>query len=382
MSGAASHRPATVLQVITGLGAGGAERTLASVASRLDRERWSASVVALGGDGPAADDLRAAGVAVESLGMPPGRPTLAGVRALSRAVRRVRPDLVHGWMYHGNLAAWFAGARAGIPVLWNVRQTLSAPESDRAATELVIRACARLSSRTAAIVYNARSAAIQHESIGYDRSRRVVIPNGFDLRRFRPDAVERARARRELRLADDDPLAVCVARIHPVKDHRTLLDAFALVRGARPRARLVLIGEGTDRLPADLARAATTLGVSGLGARADVERWWAAADLAVLASRAEAFPNALGEAMACGTPCVATRVGDVADLVGDTGWLVAPGDRADLARAWIAAIDEPPGPARARADEVRRRIATRFGVDAAVGGYDRLYSAALDRART
>jgi glycosyltransferase involved in cell wall biosynthesis len=372
-----------VLHVVTGLGPGGAERTLATLVPRLGRSGWRSTVVTLGATGVFASTIAEADVEVVALGMPPGRPTVAGLAGLIRAVRRIRPSIVQGWMYHGNLGASVAGAIARAPVFWNVRQSLGSPETERPATEIVIRLGARLSPSAARIVYNSIRAARQHESIGYADGGRAIVPNGFDTVAFRPDPCARDEIRRSLGIASDAPVAGCVARVHPVKDHAGLLEAFRRVRAVRPDARLVLIGAGTDRLPEGLellaARAGGRDGVLGLGEREDLPRLVAAFDLAVLASRAEAFPNALGEAMACGVPCVATAVGEVEALVGTTGRVVPPGRPDRLAEAWLAAIAEGPEAAGARSRAARLRIETRFDLDAAVESYDRLYSAALDR---
>ena len=372
-----------LLHVATGLGSGGAERTLAATAPRLARHGWRSTVVALGGGGPFASVLEDAGVEVVTLGMPAGRPTPRGIAALIGLARRVRPAIVQGWMYHGNLGATLAGVIASAPVLWNVRQSLGSPETERPGTEFAIRLGARLSSSARRIVYNSVRSAREHAAIGYAPARSTVVPNGFDTDLFRPDPTVRAEVRRSLGIPPRAPLAGCVARLHPVKDHAGLFAAFARVRAARPDACLVLIGHGTDRLPDGLRELAERAGgsrvVVGLGERTDVPRLVAALDLAVLASRAEAFPNALGEAMACGVPCVATAVGEVEALVGRTGRVVPPGRPELLAAAWLEAIAERPDDARERSGEARARIVRHYALDAAVRTYDRLYSAALDR---
>ena len=140
--------------------------------------------------------------------MPRRRPTLANVWGLCRTVRAVDPALVQGWMYHGNLAAtvggWSLPQRP--PVIWNVRHSVHDLTLEKPLTRLIIRLSARMSRLPRAIIYNSRVSAAQHQALGFEAAARVVIPNGFDTARFRPQADARARLCQELGIdpAPDD----------------------------------------------------------------------------------------------------------------------------------------------------------------------------------
>ena len=164
--------------------------------------------------------------------------------------------------------------------------------------------------------------------MGYDSSRFEIIPNGFDLGQYKPDAAARAEVRKELSIEPDAPLIGMVARFDPQKDHRSFVAAAGALHARRPDVRFVLVGKDCDAQNAGLGRwIAEQPGLGNvmrlLGRRGDVARLTAAFDLATSTSAyGEAFPNVLGEAMACAVPCVATDVGESAHIIGDTGRIV------------------------------------------------------------
>lgn len=279
-------------------------------------------------------------------------------------------------MYHGNLAAHAAaglGGRRG-RVVWNIRSTLCDIDQEKRFTAAVIRLGARLSGWPARIVYPSEAAALEHEAVGYSASHRVLIGNGFDTARFAPDPHARAALRATLGLAADDVLFGHVARWHPMKDHAALLRAAALLRDAGVTFHLAMIGRDVDEHNAELTGLRAALGLADrvhlLGERRDLHLLTPGFDIAVSSSSwGEAFPNVLGEAMACGVPCVATDVGDSARVVGEAGRIVARRDPAALARAMreLAALEEP---ARQHLGRLaRERVLAHYSLPAIVRQY-------------
>ncbi|MEB3328318.1 MAG: glycosyltransferase, partial [Candidatus Sericytochromatia bacterium] len=288
--------------------------------------------------------LRAAGIAVHSVGLPRGRVTLAGLRRLRGLVADLRPDVLQTWLYHADLLGGLVGRAEGVPaIVWNLRNSYLRADRTSRTTRLVAWLCARLSRRLPdAIVSCSRQALETHAALGYDRARMQVIPNGYDMAHLMPDPAARARLRAAWGVEPETCLLGLVGRWDPIKGHAVLLDALArLARHAPTPWRCVLVGAGVDTGNATLQQlvAAHSLGnqVRCLGPRDDVPAVMAALDLHVLASDGEAFPNVLAEAMACGTPCVTTDVGDAALIVGETGWVVPPRSPEALAGALAAA---------------------------------------------
>ncbi|MFN3612815.1 MAG: glycosyltransferase, partial [Tepidimonas sp.] len=191
--------------------------------------------------------LRAAGVPVWTLEMPRGRLTMQGLLTLWRLLRTQRPDVVQTWMYHADLVGGMLARWAGVPVVWGIHNTTLEPGKSTRSTLWVARACARLSHWAPRRIVACAQAAVQvHAALGYDAARMVVIPNGYDLARFCPDATARARLRREWAVPDDVPLLGMVARFDPQKDHANLIAALRQLRQNGWAFRAVLVGTGVD----------------------------------------------------------------------------------------------------------------------------------------
>jgi glycosyltransferase involved in cell wall biosynthesis len=219
--------------------------------------------------------------------------------------------------------------------------------------------------------------------IGYSRQRTVVIPNGFDCDLFRPDPTARVAVRRELGVPDAAPLIGFVARYHPVKDHGNFIAAAARLATISPDTRFLLVGNrlssGNKELMAEISAAGVAGRVHCLGERADTNRLNAAMDVATCCSLAESFPNVVGEAMACGIPCVVTDVGDCARIVGNSGLVVPPGDAEALCGAWASLLSAGAQTRRSLGDTARQRVVDLYSLGSTVAAYEELYGRLLDR---
>jgi len=360
--------------LISGLRRGGAERMLVKLLSKIDRSRFRPSVLSLSDEAALAGELLEMDVPVRFLGMRRGVPSPGKLLRLRRIVRAAAPDLVQTWMYHADLLGGLAARAAGVPVVWNVRHTDLGMSGNRLRTLATAKMCALLSKRLPErIVCCAEAARESHVAFGYDASRMRVIPNGFDV----PPTEVYAGAREELGLAPDALVIGLVARFHPLKDHRNFVAAAARL----PGAQFVLCGDGVTEGNAELMGWIRATGRAGafrlLGPRADAWRLAAAFDVATSSSRGEGFPNAVGEAMAAGVPCVVTDTGDSAALVGETGRVVPAGDPLALAREWEILAGIRPEARRALGAAARRRIVDRFSMDAVADRYEDLYDEVL-----
>lgn len=363
-----------ILHLIAGLSDGGAEAVLYRLCTHDAEDRHV--VVSMMGEGKYGPLLYAAGVEVHCLGMPRGRVTFRGLRRLWQILRTERPDVVQTWMYHADLVGGLVARLAGVPVVWGIHNTTLEPGRSSRATIWVARACARLSTRVPRRIVACAQAAVRvHAAMGYDAQRMVVVPNGYDLSRFRPNAEFRHLLRAEWGIGDGVPLLGMVARFDPYKDHVNLIDALGMLAAQGLHFELVLVGTGMTPDNVELTQRVAAAGVADrvrlLGPRADVPAIMSALDVHVLSSSAEAFPNVLAEAMACGTPCVTTDVGDAAQIVGDTGWVVPPRNAHTLATALQSALaawrDQSAWQTRQRA--CRMRIEDNYAIDAMVRRY-------------
>lgn len=375
-----------VLHVITGLGVGGAETMLANLVRTSPPDRATSIVVSLTDLGEIGGELRSEGHRVETLGMRRGVPDPRGTVRLARLIRELRPDVVQTWMHHADLLGGLAARLAGSPpVIWGIRQSnFDIAQGSRRSQVWTARVAGALSRTLPAKILSCSTVAAEaHEAMGYDASRVVVIPNGFDTDRYRPDASAPQAMRNELGLDPHTPIVGLAARSDPQKDHRRFVLAARAIADATP-AHFVLCGDGITHDNAELrgwiADASMTDRFHLLGVRRDMPRVHAAFDVAVSASAyREGFPNAIGEAMASGVVCVVTDVGDSAELVGDAGRVVAPAAPEALAGAVIDIL-RLPAPERVTLGlAARQRIVERYSLPAIVDRYLSLYESVVAR---
>jgi glycosyltransferase involved in cell wall biosynthesis len=371
-------RTIRVVHVITTLDVGGAEMMLANVLGRVQLERYPTTVVSLTDRGRLAERIERLGVPVISLGLRSGVAGLAGVFKLANVLRRESPDVVQTWLYHADLVGLLAALVARHPpVAWNIRCAELDPGDHPRSLRWVIASLARLSPGTAAIVVNSQAGREVHTRLGYRPRRWVPIPNGFDLQRFAPRPAARDEVRAELGVPADAVLVGLVARYHVMKDHESFLRAAARLRERRPDVHFVLAGRQVDGSNAVLAALVRELGLEGsvhlLGERDDVPRLTAAFDVATCSSYSEGFPNAIGEAMACGVPCVSTDVGDCRALVGDTGVVVPPRQPQAMADGWLSILERPAEARQALGAAARARVEAHFDIATVARQYETLY---------
>jgi glycosyltransferase involved in cell wall biosynthesis len=249
-----------------------------------------------------------------------------------------------GWMYHGNLAASLTQrlGHRGL-VVWNVRHSIHDMRREKASTRLVIRAGVWLARSPARVIYNSVSAAEQHEGFGYPSDKRVVLPNGFDLERFKPDPDAREARRAALGVPLDKFLLGVVGRAHPMKNHLGWLKAFRTLVDEELPVHCVMAGTGVANPEGSVATAVREAGLESnitlLPPTDSPESLYPALDLLVMPSLwGEGFPNVVGEAMGCGVAALVTDVGDAASVVGATGFVSESGAPDVLAREMRSAL--------------------------------------------
>ena len=358
-----------ISHIITGLNVGGAERALYTLLTNGLEGPFRNRVISLMGPGHYGPLLQEACIPVTCLHMSPGRPTPGALRRLLAAVRAAPTDILQGWMLHGNLAATFAQrwANRDAALVWNQRTSLDALADETRIKRALIRLEARLSGRPQAIIYNSARSRHQFAEHGYNDAHALHLPNGFNTDKWAPNAGVRREIRQELGLPQDATVIGYVGRGHPQKDIETLYAAFEHIAGKHPDAVLVAVGRDLDR---DCPRSDRIILT---GQRPDVPALMSGFDLLCLSSRAEGFPNVVGEAMATGLPCVTTDVGDARDIVGETGWVAPPRNPERLAACLDDALSCSLEGLQERGQRARDRIITQFSIASVVDRYASLY---------
>lgn len=361
---------------------------LLKLLQQIDKNRFNPTVISLMDLGDVGPHIRALGIPVYALGMKRGGlPSPAVLLRLWRLLGKVHPDVVHTWMYHSDLLGGLVARLIGCSkVIWGIRHSNLSKTENKRSTIWVVKLCAALSgvvpTRILSCSYRARDI---HVAVGYKEDKLHVIPNGFNLRHFVPDASARSSVRGELGLPADAPLVGLVARYDSQKNHAGFLEAASLLHVRRPDVHFVLAGQDIDALNADLITAIEQKSLQAymhlLGRRDDVPRLMAAFDVLALSSHGEAFPNVLGEAMACGVPCVVTDVGDSAEIVGNTGRVVEVGDMAGLANGLFEVLELPADIRANLGVQARARVAAEYEISHVATQYMAFYECVMTSQR-
>jgi len=361
------RRPSTRIVFLTrSLDYGGAERQLVTLAKGLHKRGHRTVVAVFYRGGELEPDLQRAGVPVMVLDKRGRWDSLGFLWRLVRFVRLEKPHVVHGYLIFPNvlavllrLFAWQTRA------VWGLRDSVLDRSYYDWLERLLYRVERALPRFADAIIVNSRAGlecAIAH---GFPREKLIVIANGIDTEYFRRDEEARCELRVAWRVKNSEILIGLVGRLDRMKDHPTFLEAAAALARMHDDLRFVCVGDGPSGYKQELLQHSERLGLTKrvlwTGARRDMPAVYSALDINVSCSYGEGFPNVIGEAMACGVPCVVTNVGDSAWIVGDAGEVAPPKD----AKALETAIERSVQRIKAGSNENaynRRRILDLFAV--------------------
>jgi glycosyltransferase involved in cell wall biosynthesis len=364
-----------ILHLIVGLGNGGAERQLVSLATGDWGGKFRHRIVSM----TELNSESSRNFQADTLGMRRGIPSPVAVLRLLKLLHKHKPHILHCWMYHANLLGILGGKLASVAhIIWSIRCSDVDFTRYRQLTWPAVQATAWLSGFPDAIVYNSMAGAVAHSRIGYSEKKVHFVPNGITLETFHPDPNARRSVREELNVSPDTVLVGLVARFDPMKDHSTFLRAAKLLKESSSPVHFVLIGADVTWHNASLHEMVFESGLEQqihlLGSREDIHRLTAALDISTSSSAfGEGFSNALGEAMASGVPCVATDVGDAAIILGDTGKIVPPRDPRALAKALAEMIDLPAAGRIRMGRAARERVLERFSSEQMFSAYRGIY---------
>lgn len=317
------------------LNQGGAQRQLVVLAKGLQERGHSIYVIVFYANGFFENELRTSGIDVRVLNRRGRWRVIALWRQLVQIVQELNPDILHGYLETPNVCA--ALLRRYIPtakVVFGIR----ASAIDYAQYDFVIRVMnwieARASHYADLVIANSHAGAADAVRAGFPSGKVMVISNGIDTEHFSPNTEARKRIRRQWRIKDDESLLGVVGRLDPKKDHVTFLRAAAKLK--QPNLKFVCVGVSEPTV--ELQQLAESLNLQDclqwIAPQAEMADAYNALDVMCLSSSfGEGFPNVIGEAMACGVPCVVTNSGDAALVVGDLGEVVAAGDDESMAAA-------------------------------------------------
>lgn len=372
-----------VLHIITSLDEGGAEATLFRLCEAS--HAYAHVVVSMKDEGKYGGLLKKIGIKVVCLRMPSGRLTLTGLALLWKTIKINDPSVVQTWMYHADLIGGLVSRLAGVrSVVWGLRHSNLTPGTVRRTTLWIARVCALLSHCIPTFVASCSSQALKiHVEFGYASNKFRVIPNGYDLKALSPDISVKARLRDMLDIPTGLFVLGMVARYDQQKDHCNLFKALSILKSANFDFICLLVGYGMSEENDALDKLLNKYNISDcvrlLGRRNDIPEIMNMLDVHVLSSLGEAFPNVLAEAMACGTPCVTTDVGDAAYIVGNTGWVVPAKNSDALAKGLVSALQAMGNEKEwmQRKLDTRKRVQDHFTIEKMVFRYGLLWEKAI-----
>ena len=367
-----------VMFVISGLERGGAENQLVGTAAALSTRGWNVTVLSFlpFSNNSWATDLENTGVSLLTLNASSGFRKYFSLVDVLRHIRRLKPDILVGFMFHGIMAVRVAGLLAG------ERANVSSIHSDRHSTfrEFVMRATDRLTDAVTVLSRHLASELTCRRVASLSHIH--VIPNSVNIARFETGLC-RSTTREQMGVTEHQFLWLAAGRLDDAKDYPNLLEAFSVLYRQHPDARLLIAGDGP--LKSRLNAMIQHLGMDGrvrlLGLRLDMPALYAASDALVLSSEWEGMPNVVLEAMASGRPVVSTSVGAVPEIIadGESGLIVPPHDHKALAGSMERMMDLPEKTrkafGRAGYEHVRREFSQEKVIDKWEDLFERLLRA-------
>ncbi|MEI6146600.1 MAG: glycosyltransferase [Methylococcales bacterium] len=368
-----------VLHIIVCLNVGGAETMLKRLIESDPRSFLNTAVVSLTSLGVIGESLLNQGIRVHTLNISPlGFNIPLALWRLVKLIRQYQPKIIQTWMYHADLFGGLAAHLAGNNnVIWGIRRT-SLSLSDSARTVLIMKICALLSHWIPKkIICVAEAARQAHIAAGYEATRMIVIPNGFDFSQFSVTQKERASLRLACHFLESELIIGCVGRFHADKGQDDFVKAAAIVVQQYPTVKFILVGRGCDVNNAQLMNRLNENNLQDrfilLGERRDIPVCLAAMDIFCMPSRTEGFPNGLGEAMSMGLPCVATNVGDTAVLAGDTAILVPAHNQQALIQGLFEIITLTEKQRQQMGHRAKERVISEFSMEKAQERFESVY---------
>jgi len=369
-----------IVHIITGLSTGGAEMMLYKLLSVTNRKYFNPIVVSLTDCGPIGSRIKGLEIPVYSMGIKKDLSMPIVPCRFIKLLNKLQPNLIQGWMYHGNIVASLTGLFLlnKIPIVWNIRHTPYNLKDEKLFTSILIRLGVLFSYQPKYIIYNSRVSAYRHKLLGFSDKHQVLIPNGFDCNYFKPSKNACLKLRNSLGLNHKTFLIGLIARYHLMKDHMTFIRAAGRLVAQYPDVHFILAGRGVDEANSILTKIIQEVNLMRnihlLGECSNMPEISAALDISTnTSSWGESFPNVVGESMACGVPCVVTDIGDSASIVGDTGIVIPIKNIDELVKAWIKLIKIGTEGRKQLGQKARERIVNNFSLSKVIKDYEKTY---------
>lgn len=368
-----SKNKPTITHIITGLEKGGAERFLYNLLTNGLQKSFNNKVISLMSEGHYGPLLKKK-LPVNCLNLKRGQINILAVIKLIKILLKDKPDIIQGWMYHGNLAA-LVGLfifKKKLKISWNIRQGLEIFSEMKLLTRLAIKLGKIFSNIPDLILYNSVRSIMQHRDLGFMNLNDYYIPNGFDTQKWKPNKKMRKKVRNQLGIPSNTKVIGYVGRDDKQKDLPNLFKAFEIVKKQKSNIILVAVGKKLRKYAINTDR------IIFLDERTDVHNLMTGFDFLCLCSKAEGFPNVLGEAMSTGLSCVTTNAGDAKEIVGKTGWVVPSNNYKLLSKSLKETSNYSHKKLLNYGNVARKKIINDYSIDVVKDQYVSLYNSLLN----
>lgn len=366
-----------IVHIITGLGQGGAETMLYNLLLHMDKTQFTHHVISMTDEGVFGKKIKALGLPLDCLHMQAGRLSLSALQHYCHLIKSIRPHIVQAWMYHANFFS--AITRPFLPshhLFFNIRTSLNGIY-EKKSTYLMAKLNAWLSRFVTGVVNNSKISQAQHNQIGFTKKNAIYIGNGFDVERLQPSLSIYTEFRKARQFSPDTKIVAMFARFHPIKNHVDFLKMAKCLKGTfSDKIIYLMAGKDVDEANIELMATIQWLGLSEhvlLLGNVDVASYLPAIDVVVLPSLGEGFPNIIGEAMACGVPCVATDVGDTRQILAEYGKAIPTHDVDALVKEVSKILSLSPTAYQTLSNGCSEHIRKKHNITSVTQQYEKLY---------
>jgi glycosyltransferase involved in cell wall biosynthesis len=368
-----------IMHVITGLAQGGAEGTLLRLIENSPTPALH-TVVSLMDEGVYGQRIKSLGVSLHCLNIKRSGIPLKGFFRLSKIINSNTPDLIQTWMYHADLLGGVAAWVHFVPVVWGVRRSELGRGQLGNGTWLIAKLCSALSWFIPRAIVNCSKRSIAaHRRFGY-ADKFVYLPNGFQTTQTLISGTERAALRQGWAFPHNAVIFGHVARLHHVKGQTTFVTAFAFACRSSNLIAAVMAGTGINKeneIFSSLIQGIPEEKLLAVGPSTEIPALMRSFDIFVLSSLSEGFPNVVAEAMLQGTPCIVTDVGDAAEIVGGTGWVVPPNDVGALANIMLHVASLTSEQRQQLGAAARQRIIENYSIEKMIYRFESVWQQAI-----
>jgi len=368
-----------ILHIITDLDIGGSEIMLIKLLYHLKKDRFKNFVVSLKSNNPLKKFLKDKNILIYELNLDYSRNKFNKVLNLLKIIKNYKPDIIHTLLYHADLIGIIIGKFIlNKKVIWNIRCSNMNLKKYGKSGYLVFKLCSNLSNFPNSIIFNSEIGKYYHINKGYCPKESYIIPNGFDLSVFKPDNIKRELFRAKYNINKNCICIGIASRYDMMKDHDNFLMAASLIKNKLKNIKFLMCGNNVDPDNKDLISKINYYdlhkNVILLGKLSNIIPFYQSLDIYCSSSSfGEGFPNAVGEAMACGVPCVVTDVGDCKKIVKGVGLVVPPKNSNELSKAMLKLINMSKQERKSLGLKAREKIKKNYDIKNIVKQYENLF---------